>query len=159
MTDITPSPQQAEAIKAIKAWYGKKKGPQEFYVAGYAGTGKSTIVNIAIEEVKEKHKLKNISTAAYTGKAASVLRRKGVKGASTIHSLIYTPEINESTGKVEFVLSEESSAAKRGSLPPCSSARENSCLARIRSSSRVSACMPKAKYWLGGRAMRVDRMT
>ena len=111
MTVISPSAQQSEAIKSICAWYGKKQ-PQEFYLAGYAGTGKSTIANIAIEEIKEQFKIKRVLTAAYTGKAASVLRRKGIKEATTVHSLIYTPVVDEKTGQVHFELSDESPAAK-----------------------------------------------
>src|SRR4051794_40412440 len=83
---LSPSPEQAKAIDAIVRWYGQKKGPQEFYLAGYAGVGKSTIANLAIEEIKAKYKVEKVRTAAYTGKAASVLRRKGVEGAQTIHS-------------------------------------------------------------------------
>jgi exodeoxyribonuclease V len=108
---ISPSATQNEAIKAIVDWYGRK-GQQEFYLAGFAGTGKSTIVEFAVEEIKKKYKIKHIATAAYTGKAASVLRRKGNKDAQTIHSLIYTPTVDKKTGQVSFALSEESEAAK-----------------------------------------------
>jgi exodeoxyribonuclease V len=108
---ISPSPEQAQAIDAIVNWFGAKKGPQEFYLAGYAGVGKSTIANLAIEEIKEKHKIGEVRTAAYTGKAASVLRRKGVEEAQTIHSLIYTPRVDEKTGELSFALSDESEAA------------------------------------------------
>ena len=92
-------------------WYKQKKGPQEFYIAGYAGVGKSVTANIAIEELKQKCGIKNVRTAAYTGKAASVLRKKGIAGAQTIHSLIYSPVEDEETGGVRFVLSSESPAA------------------------------------------------
>ena len=44
MTDITPTDEQAKAIKSIVDWYGEK-GRQEFYLAGYAGVGKSTIAS------------------------------------------------------------------------------------------------------------------
>jgi exodeoxyribonuclease V len=95
----------------IVAWYKDKRGPQEFYVAGYAGVGKSVTANLAIEELKAKCGVKNVRTAAYTGKAASVLRKKGVDGAQTIHSLIYTAVEDEETGEVSFVLSDDSPAA------------------------------------------------
>jgi exodeoxyribonuclease-5 len=109
---VTPSPEQGKVIDAIVSWYGQKKGPQEFYLAGYAGVGKSTIANIAIEEIKARYGVEKVRTAAYTGKAASVLRKKGVEGAQTIHSLIYSPRVDEETGELRFVLSEESPAAE-----------------------------------------------
>src|SRR3954447_26441989 len=51
-------------------------------LGGYAGTGKTTVIRTLNEE------LPLFAVCAYTGKAANVLRRKGV-AASTIHSLIF----------------------------------------------------------------------
>ncbi len=110
MTDITPTPEQAKAIQAIVAWHGEK-GRNEFYLAGYAGVGKSTIAKLAIKEIKAKRNVKKVRTAAYTGKAASVLRRKGNENAQTIHSLIYVPKLDRQTGELSFLLSEASDAA------------------------------------------------
>jgi exodeoxyribonuclease-5 len=59
-------------------------GKQEQSLGGYAGTGKSTLVAELIR------RLPGFRVCAFTGKAANVLRRKGVE-ASTIHSLIYRP--------------------------------------------------------------------
>ena len=54
-------------------------------VSGYAGTGKSTIIGTVTQALKNKGL--NFGIGAYTGKAANVLRKKGL-GASTIHSMI-----------------------------------------------------------------------
>ncbi|MCE9567455.1 MAG: ATP-dependent RecD-like DNA helicase [Planctomycetes bacterium] len=110
MADITPTDEQAKAITAVVEWYGEK-GRNEFYLAGYAGVGKSTIAKLAIEEITERYGIKNVRTGAYTGKAASVLRKKGNDGAQTIHSLIYLPKVDKKTGELTFILSEESAAA------------------------------------------------
>lgn len=58
-------------------------------IAGYAGTGKSTLIGKIIK------RLPNFAVCAFTGKAASVLRDKDID-ASTIHSLIYKPVVDES---------------------------------------------------------------
>lgn len=55
-------------------------------LGGYAGTGKTTV----IKELSRR--LPGFAVVAYTGKAAHVLRSKGVESASTIHSCIYYPE-------------------------------------------------------------------
>ena len=110
LSEFTPSPEQASAINRIVEWY--KSGQQEFYLAGYAGVGKSTVAAAAIEELKTRCRVKNIRTAAYTGKAASVLRKKGIEDAQTIHSLIYTAVEDEETGELHFLVSEESPAAQ-----------------------------------------------
>lgn len=111
---ITYSALQERAIDAIVAWFGMENRPQEFYLAGYAGTGKSTVVVEAVNRLREKYKISSVPTGAYTGKAAHVLRKKGNNNAQTIHSMIYTPvprtKIDELTGAtiqlpgVDFIL-------------------------------------------------------
>lgn len=100
MTNVTPSDEQAAALAAIRAWYRDARAPQEFYLAGYAGTGKTTLAGVLIAELGVR-----AVTATYTGKAAHVLRRKGVS-ARTIHSLIYEPV--PGSEPVEFRLAQES---------------------------------------------------
>jgi len=79
------SPQQEQALKACSRWMRDPRAKQVFYLAGFAGTGKTTLAKHFVEN--EGHWL----FAAYTGKAAHVLRQKGCSDASTIHSLIYRP--------------------------------------------------------------------
>lgn len=79
------SPQQEEALRKADRWFRRESHTQQvFRMFGYAGTGKTTLA---------KHLATNIDGtvlfAAFTGKAAYVLRQKGCP-ASTIHSLIYT---------------------------------------------------------------------
>lgn len=73
-------------MTAISAWLKRKDGTR-FSLGGYAGTGKTTLA---------KHIAANfggeVRFAAFTGKAASVLRQKGCPGATTIHKLIYQPK-------------------------------------------------------------------
>ena len=57
-----------------------------FRLFGYAGTGKTTLARHLAERVDGK-----VLFAAFTGKAALVMRSKGCERASTIHSLIYKP--------------------------------------------------------------------
>lgn len=75
------SREQELALEAIKAWMESPSSPQIFRLSGYAGTGKTTLVRY-IDGIDYY--------AAFTGKAAHVLRQKGVP-ATTIHSLIYIP--------------------------------------------------------------------
>ncbi len=65
-------------------------------LSGYAGTGKSTVIKHLVEL------LPNFAVCAYTGKAANVLRSKGMD-AKTIHSLIYKAYTDEDK-KVYFSL-------------------------------------------------------
>jgi len=82
------SPHQDHALNAVAEWLKAKPGangtPQVFRLFGYAGTGKTTLARHLAEQADGEVKF-----AAFTGKAASVMRGKGCKGASTIHSLIY----------------------------------------------------------------------
>jgi ATP-dependent exoDNAse (exonuclease V) alpha subunit len=86
--------EQQSAITALLKGLKEKKPRQT--LGGYAGTGKTTVIR-ALKEL-----LPTCSVCAFTGKAASILRRKGVE-ASTIHSLIYEAKENKDTGKITFV--------------------------------------------------------
>lgn len=93
MNDITYSPKQEEAIDRIVEWFDLPvEENQIYYLAGFAGTGKSTIVEEAKRRIQEAYGVNNMPTGAFTGKAAFVLRKKGNASAQTIHSMIYTPK-------------------------------------------------------------------
>lgn len=79
------APQQQEAIDKITDWY-KESDKQVFRLFGYAGTGKTTLARHIVDSLGVRALF-----AAFTGKAAYVLRCKGCDSAQTIHSLIYQP--------------------------------------------------------------------
>ncbi len=60
-------------------------------IAGYAGTGKSTLVKFIISALLQDNDIeeKDIVFATYTGKAAQVLINKGNKNSMTLHKLLY----------------------------------------------------------------------
>jgi exodeoxyribonuclease-5 len=78
------SPQQCAALDAVSEWLRSRSSPF-FYLAGFAGTGKTTLAKHLSESVGNGGTL----FGAYTGKAAAVMRAKGCTGATTIHRLIY----------------------------------------------------------------------
>src|SRR6266700_740882 len=83
MTQFTPH--QDSALKAVADWLKAKPGrggtPPVFRLFGYAGTGKTTLARHIAEGVDGEVKF-----AAFTGKAALVMRNKGCDNDSTIHS-------------------------------------------------------------------------
>lgn len=85
------NPQQDQALKDVQKWLAGDK--QVFRLFGYAGTGKTTLA---------KH-LRADTYAAFTGKAAHVLKQKGCPGATTIHSLIYLPREKSQQRLLELV--------------------------------------------------------
>jgi exodeoxyribonuclease-5 len=104
---------QGEAVDKVIAWYnGGKETPQVFRLFGYAGTGKTTLAKYIAEALDT-----SVLFATFTGKAASVLEKKG-NSASTIHSLIY----RLARGDEELIktlqerLANETSEALRGIL-------------------------------------------
>src|SRR5258705_9051777 len=86
MTTFTPH--QDSALKAVCGWLkanpGKNGTPPIFRMFVYDGTGKTTLARHIAEGVDGE-----VRFAAFTGKAALVMRNKGCDNASTIHSLIY----------------------------------------------------------------------
>jgi exodeoxyribonuclease V len=78
------APEQVKAVEAVQGWFmhsGARQKP--FRLFGPAGTGKTTLAKHLPAALGA-----NVVFGAYTGKAAHVLRRKGVP-ADTIHSSIY----------------------------------------------------------------------
>lgn len=105
MTDVAYTEDQLRAIDDIYDWYKSLEWDdygklivqiktdtnveycpnQVFRLFGYAGTGKTTITKAAIEKLG----LTRVEFAAYTGKAAYVMRKHGTPGR-TIASLAYS---------------------------------------------------------------------
>lgn len=110
--------EQLIAKDMIVEWFENTNSKQVFVLAGYAGTGKTFLINKVISDYLKLPDNK-VTFATPTGKAASVLIQRG-RDASTIHHLIYTPneEVKESvdddgnivkTRRIKFV--------KKASLP------------------------------------------
>lgn len=85
---MTLHAQQQDALDQVKAWIGQGCPGDCFRLFGYAGTGKSTIAKLFPTITAGR-----VLYAAYTGKAAHVLNKKGCD-ATTIHRLIYRPRQN-----------------------------------------------------------------
>ena len=77
---------QEEGLKLAVARY-RNKEPYTC-IAGYAGTGKSTLVQFIISALNLEPE-RDVAYVAYTGKAAQVLRTKGCPNAQTAHRLLY----------------------------------------------------------------------
>ena len=84
------SPQQEAALNAVSDWLSASPPKPVFRLFGYAGTGKTTLARHFADGMDG-----DVQFAAFTGKAAQVLRSKGAKNARTIHSLIYRPRGEE----------------------------------------------------------------
>lgn len=125
----TFTPHQDKALAAVADWLkakpGQKSGngntPQVFRLFGYAGTGKTTLARHIADAVDG-----DVKFAAFTGKAALVMRNKGCDGASTIHSLIYrTRESGEEQPSFELWDDAPASKAKLIVIDECSMVDED----------------------------------
>lgn len=85
---FTPSPEQDKALISIRDFLSTKSGSWYFTLAGYAGTGKTSLLQHLICNESRKFLI-----ATPTGKAASVLRSKLPKQicVKTVHQLLYHP--------------------------------------------------------------------
>ena len=101
MSVLQLSKDQSSAFNDITDWYVYHQNSVPFLtMGGYAGTGKTTLMSL----LQDKLSNATIAYCAYTGKAASVLRKKLNEhnqdiemncSVSTIHSLIYKPKLDE----------------------------------------------------------------
>lgn len=95
---------QKLCLTHILEWYKKDKDQMQFVtLGGYAGTGKTTLIAFLRRELHKIEPKIVVGFASYTGKAARVLQTKLTEEnavlkndtVGTIHSLIYTPIIND----------------------------------------------------------------
>lgn len=126
--NIQISEAQGQALTQLDNWFAKARlvytgrrecdsqealdtVPQVFRIFGFAGSGKTTLAAYKAKSIGY-----GVLAATFTGKAALVMRRKGFS-CSTIHSLIYKPEMvptldqdGNPTGEehLEFGLNDES---------------------------------------------------
>ncbi|HLP70424.1 MAG TPA: ATP-dependent RecD-like DNA helicase [Rhizobium sp.] len=92
------SPAQWAAIDAVAGWfyYATAERPV-FRIFGFAGTGKTTLARHFAGEIDGR-----VHYAAFTGKAAMVMRKSGCENATTIHSTIYKFDLDEETGRIAY---------------------------------------------------------
>lgn len=76
---------QQEGLELAVARYRSNK--PYTVIAGYAGTGKSTLVKFIISALGIEPE--DVAYVAFTGKAANVLAKKGCPNATTAHKLLY----------------------------------------------------------------------
>jgi len=96
------SADQTKIVGKILTWF-KTPGDHQFItLGGYAGTGKTTLVSFLRKELNRKNKNLKVAFCSYTGKATQVIKTKLKESeaefeqdsVSTIHSLIYSPVVN-----------------------------------------------------------------
>jgi exodeoxyribonuclease-5 len=91
------SAEQAEALGLVGDWL-TRKDKQVFRLDGWAGTGKTTVAHRLAGRCAGK-----VAFGSFTGKAALQMRRAGCAGATTLHRMLYTPEV-DAKGRVTFHL-------------------------------------------------------
>lgn len=109
--------EQTDALLAIQSWFnamvhGDVHQPPAFLLVGPAGSGKTSLAK-QVELSLDVH----TGYAAYTGKAAHVLRQKGCD-ATTIHSLIYHPQERSSERLRDLEAQVEAAWEVANEIPP-----------------------------------------
>lgn len=102
--DLTPNEGQLEGVKRLLAWYQDTLfgGDKDTYsLGGYAGTGKTTILNAFKSLLVEHLSVSSIGFVSLTGRAVLNMQERSVEvdglmdSYSTIHSLLYRPKTDE----------------------------------------------------------------
>lgn len=102
------SADQQNAISTLILWYKNPSRTNYITLGGFAGTGKTTVVSLLRNELQKFNKEIRIAFCSFTGKATRVLADKLKESnaifkndsVSTIHSLIYSPVIDDSSKEI-----------------------------------------------------------
>lgn len=86
-TELNTTPHQTRALEAALAWLDRSAPAPHFALGGFAGTGKTYLLSRLIPLLESKGW--DVLVTAPTGKAASVLTRKGVP-TTTVHSACFS---------------------------------------------------------------------
>lgn len=96
---------QKKVLHDILEWCKQDRTSTNQYVTvgGYAGTGKTTLIAVLRKRIEKLRKQSAVGFVSYTGKASRVLRTKLKEekalypddSVGTIHSLIYSPIVND----------------------------------------------------------------
>jgi len=94
---------QKNALASLFDWFRSKNKPQFITLGGYAGTGKTTLISHFRNKLHKNNSKTKVAFISFTGKAARVLESKLSEHKAiykddycgTIHSLIYSPIIND----------------------------------------------------------------
>jgi exodeoxyribonuclease-5 len=97
------SKDQKQALDSINDWFSTKNKKHHMTLGGYAGTGKTTLIAYLRNILHEKNKKLKVAFCSYTGKSALVLESTLIDlealypsdRVSTIHSLIYSPILDD----------------------------------------------------------------
>lgn len=105
---IDLSSDQEKALQKLLDWYASENKKPFITLGGYAGTGKTTLISVLRHKLNEKKIKLRVAFCAYTGKASRVLRIKLIESKAmfdqdfigTIHSLIYSPIVDEKSEEI-----------------------------------------------------------
>lgn len=98
--------QQRQAIAEMMKWLNSSE--QFYLLKGYAGTGKTTVLQALIKLLKQNRDNRKIVTVALTNKAVKVLQKMMLRWGINIECMTICqllglrPKINPKTGKQEF---------------------------------------------------------
>jgi hypothetical protein len=116
---FTLSPQQQQAFERIKLFV-MNPNEQVFILKGYAGTGKTTLMQHLVKWMLTENKVKDKfqpELCATTGRAAKVLRDKTGFPTSTVHSFIYSfKDLNQDLEQLDRAIKAPSPNPKTNQL-------------------------------------------
>lgn len=115
LPNIVLTDEQEQCVDSVHAWYKNPMANQVFFLAGNAGTGKTTLIVFILEKLGIK--VEDCAFATYTGKAALVLSKKNNVSCSTVHGLCYElveDYLDDHTNQVvmKWKIKKDSKAAK-----------------------------------------------
>jgi len=123
---FSPGPEQLRIFRRMLEFCKADHPAQVFVLTGQAGTGKTSLIPTLIRRL-QKDKVP-VELCAPTGRAAQIISGKCSLPGTTIHSMIYQPELNRESMSISLKLKTQNAETARifivdessmiGTLPP-----------------------------------------
>jgi hypothetical protein len=86
---------QDKGIDEFFKWYETDEKDKKYYtISGLSGSGKTFLIKI-VTEIFEAFGEFDYNVVSFTGKSVNVLKERGLKNISTLHSLMYKPVLDK----------------------------------------------------------------
>jgi len=99
--EFVPNSDQVQALRCLSDFIDTSNNEQFFILTGPAGSGKTSLLKALVSYFENTDA--GFYLASPTGRSAQILGKKTNSYATTLHSLLFKPEVDENSMRITFI--------------------------------------------------------